>query len=329
MIETAEKTSLTDLVQANALGRNTCRIAVNTRRGRGLIFIEDGGVVDALFGDLAGEDAFCALLNEPDPKTTVSSGIPSPSRRITMGWQSLVASALTRRIEGSVPVPSFAAAPARKAEVPNVVDVAEEPPPPTLFVPKAPIERPASRSAAAPAPRPAPAPVVVVRAPMKEPARPAPAPAHASKGRPAVMALVLAALVAVAGALVVFARPRAGEVTHAPAAPPSSAARPPKPPAAPVEADALVANGGEGPRLLSGAPPASPDPDAAVTPTIVCRILVGEDGSVKEASVFRSRPDLARFEDAALAAVKTYRFQPGTRGGASVPVYTNYPVTFR
>ena len=110
MIETAEKTSLTDLVQANALGRNTCRIAVTTRRGRGLIFIEDGGVVDALFGDLAGEDAFCALLNEADATPTVSRGIPSPSRRITMGWQSLVASALTRRFDGSVPVPSFAGA---------------------------------------------------------------------------------------------------------------------------------------------------------------------------------------------------------------------------
>ena len=308
MIETAEKTSLTDLVQANALGRNTCRIAVTTRRGRGLIFIEGGGVVDALFGNLAGEDAFCALLNEPDAKTTVSSGIPSPSRRITMGWQSLIASALTRRLSGSVPVPSFTGGPAPKDEVPIVVDIEDEPPPATLVVPKATAAR---------------------TAPMREPARPAPLPPPKTKVRPAALVVGLVALAGIAGALVVVARPRVAEKPAPLAAAPVSVPSAAKAPASPVEADALVAAGGEAPRLVSGAPPPSPDPDAAVTPTVVCRILVGEDGAVKEASIFRSRLDLARFEDAALAAVKTYRFQPGSRAGAPVPVYTNYPVTFR
>src|SRR5262245_7875612 len=46
------RSSLPDLVQANALGRNTCRIAVATEMGRGTIHIEEGEVVDARYGDL-------------------------------------------------------------------------------------------------------------------------------------------------------------------------------------------------------------------------------------------------------------------------------------
>ena len=82
------------------------------------------------------------------------------------------------------------------------------------------------------------------------------------------------------------------------------------------------------PVLESGQPPRSPDPDSAVSPTIVCRILVGTDGAVREASIFRSRLDLAKFEEAALSTVKSYRFRPGRRGGRTVPVWINYPVTF-
>ena len=58
-------------------------------------------------------------------------------------------------------------------------------------------------------------------------------------------------------------------------------------------------------------------------------ILIGEDGVVKEASVFRSRLDLARFEEAAISAIKAYRFRPGRRAGRAIPVWTNFPVSFR
>jgi len=349
MIGTAEKTSLTDLVQANALGRNTCRIAVTTRRGRGLIFVEGGHVVDAIFGDLTGEDAFCALLNDDEAKATVSSGIPSPHKRIELGWQSLVASALTRRIEGSVPVPSFTGGAPRRDSAPVVVAVDDEPPPPTLFVPK-----PRAQTAPAPAPtvaaRPAasagakppaagPAPTAftkpaapAISAATKPVASAAPIsttpPKPASASRVPFVVSVLVVLAAIGGGLILFARPRGAE-GPAPAPIRAASAPAPRAAAAPVEADALRSAGGEAPRLLSGTPPASPDPDAAVLPTVVCRILVVEDGSVKEASIFRSRLDLARFEEAALAAVKTYRFQPGSRAGAPVPVWLNYPVTFR
>jgi protein TonB len=64
-------------------------------------------------------------------------------------------------------------------------------------------------------------------------------------------------------------------------------------------------------------------------PTIVCRLLIAADGRVADAKIYRSRLDLAAFEDAALDAVRQYRFTPGRLSGAPVPVWINWPVTFR
>jgi TonB family protein len=83
------------------------------------------------------------------------------------------------------------------------------------------------------------------------------------------------------------------------------------------------------PVLVSGQPPAAPDPGSPLKPTIVCRLLIDPDGQVAEAKVYRSRLDLASFEDAALDAVRRYRFTPGRLNGAPVAVWINWPVSFR
>jgi protein TonB len=61
----------------------------------------------------------------------------------------------------------------------------------------------------------------------------------------------------------------------------------------------------------------------------VCRILVDEHGAVREARIFRSRLDLEIYENAALAAVRTWRFAPGRKGGRPVRTWINYPVSFQ
>jgi TonB family protein len=95
-----------------------------------------------------------------------------------------------------------------------------------------------------------------------------------------------------------------------------------------VEATQLTGPRDVLPTLVSGPPPAAPDPTATLKPTIVCRVLIDADGRVADAKVYRSRLDLAAFEDAALDAVRKYRFTPGRQGGAPVPVWINWPVTF-
>ncbi len=155
---------------------------------------------------------------------------------------------------------------------------------------------------------------------------PAPAPA-AGRGR--VLALGALALL---GALVVagfaFSRLDAAHGGDVAATGSTAGAT-----AAPLAANAVEATALAGPRdalpaLLAGAPPAAPA-GAALRPTIVCRLLVDPAGRVAEAKVYRSRLDLAAFEESALDAVGRYRFAPGRRDGRPVAVWINWPVSFR
>lgn len=315
-----QKSSLTDIIQANAIGSNTCRISATTPPGRGVIFIEDGDVVDAAYGHLAGEDAFHALLNAEVTQTQVSTGAKTQNRRIRSGWQALIARAMTLRFEGRLPVPSFPddGRETEAATVPSRANVpAVDPEPETSEPPDAAPAAPTTQGAPAP-------PVTPVAQPQPNPApRSAPSPRR-SPILPIAAALVLA--LALAGGAWLLRAGRAPSTAPSAAKP---AAGPEAPTAAPVEATELTGEGDSIPALLSGSAPRSPNPESALVPTIVCRLLVAEDGSVKEASIFRSRLDQASFEDVALATVRTYRFHPGRRAGRPVAVWINWPVSFQ
>lgn len=111
-----------------------------------------------------------------------------------------------------------------------------------------------------------------------------------------------------------------------------STARAPLPaaivPATVVDASELTGPGDALPRLMEGAPPSLPRSEYPVAPTIVCRIVVDADGVVQSSRVYRSRLELAQFEEAALTAIERWRFSPGRRRGAPVAVAINWPVTF-
>jgi len=96
-----------------------------------------------------------------------------------------------------------------------------------------------------------------------------------------------------------------------------------------VESTALAGASDVQPQVLAGHTPHAPDGSLAVMPAVVCRILVDEHGAVVDARIFRSRLDLASWEDAALEAVKLYRFTPGQRAGRPVRVWINLPVSFQ
>ena len=355
----SKENSLADLIQANALGRNTCRVTVATSNGRGTFHMVDGEIVDASFGDLAGEPAFYALLNGSDATFSASSGMKPSGRTIETGLQTLMLNAMTLRFEGRVPVPSFPPprepSPFETGPIPGstlpVPRTEADPLARTLTLPVSavpdrvrrsdspvPAGSPASISAS-PSPqvtRPAASPAPPVRAERavpaasvpRGPASPLPR-AGSSKGPtkkgvgPVFIAAGLLLLVA-AGAHFLLGRSPANAGPNKASASPASAV-----PIEPVESALLTGPGDVQPELQSGETPRSPDPESAISPTVVCRILIGEDGVVKEASVFRSRLDLARFEEAAISAIKVYRFRPGRRAGRAVPVWTNFPVSFR
>jgi len=159
------------------------------------------------------------------------------------------------------------------------------------------------------------------RAAAPSPAGTAPtlAPIPAGHGRTLFLGgLALLLVLAVAG----FAFSRLGAPHGGAAVPAQSAA------STAVEATALAGPRDALPALVAGAPPAAPA-GAALKPTIVCRLLIDAAGHVAEAKVYRSRLDLAAFEEAALDAIERYRFAPGRRDGRPVPVWINWPVTFR
>jgi phosphate binding protein len=108
----------------------------------------------------------------------------------------------------------------------------------------------------------------------------------------------------------------------------AAAIAPAVPTMTPLDATDLTGAGDALPQLLDGVPPEPPHAGLAVTPTIVCRLTIGADGVVRDSRVYRSRLDLAAYEDAALAAVERYRFRPAQHHGAPVAVTINWPVGF-
>jgi TonB family protein len=82
------------------------------------------------------------------------------------------------------------------------------------------------------------------------------------------------------------------------------------------------------PERTSGADAETP-PDArtaGVSGSVLCEVVIDEKGRVIDAKVARSVPML---DDAALAAVKTWRFTPSTLAGRAVPVRLTVEVTFQ
>ncbi|MEP0774603.1 MAG: TonB family protein [Acidobacteriota bacterium] len=289
--------SLVDLVQANVLVRNTCRITVAGPAGSGVLYLADGTVVHASYGTLEGRDAFFALVAAGDVFFQVETGFKAPRRTVHEKWENLALEAMRLLDEGKVPL-ALAAPPA------GARAVAATAPPPATRISILPQE---------PVPQPAPFP-----------ARPASRPqAQRTPGRlPLIAGLAALAVLAAAGGYFALAQ-RSQKADDQP-----TAAAGASPKIEPVEASELTLPGDRRPVLVEGTPPPSPLPDLAVRPTIVCRILIGVDGKVQEAQVYQSRLDLAQFEAAALAAVRSYRFTPATRNATPVPVWINWPVSF-
>lgn len=195
------------------------------------------------------------------------------------------------------------------------------------------IEEPLSRllldfaalEAAGLVPRPAPGSALQVEpSPTPEPEErtpPPPDPAGSRAGRgPALLSLVVASLAGLA---------MVGYFTLSRQAAPVVAQGSPRVTQVPIEAAELAPPTDTLPQLLAGQPPVAPASDLAVTPTVVCRVLINDLGEVADVKVFRSRVEIAAFEDAAVAAVQGYRFSPALRAGRPVSVWMNLPVTFR
>ena len=281
--------SLADLVQANIHGRNTCRVLVASGDRRGAFYLADGQVVHATFGDLEGSDAFSAMLAAPEAHFQVDSGLVAKRRTISRDWQALMLEAMRLADEGRLPQPRTAVS----AEL-DAIGMRGE-----------------GSSVAGSA-----------TAPDRQNNTPEQASQKRAISTRAMLGAVATVVLVMAAASAFVLLGKAGKADG-----PSSTGVP-NDAVETVEPTALKGPGDVAPRVVQQIAPRSPDPSLALSPTIVCRVLVNERGEVAEASIFRSRLDLAAFEDAALDAAKKYRFEPGRKNGRPVRVWINLPVSF-
>lgn len=97
--------SLADLVQVCALNRRTCQVHVVAPHAEGDLFLEQGEVVHAWWGDLVGAEAVYAMLNTPDVGFHVRDDVTVAAQTIAADWQQLVLEAARRCDHDLVPRP--------------------------------------------------------------------------------------------------------------------------------------------------------------------------------------------------------------------------------
>lgn len=108
-----------------------------------------------------------------------------------------------------------------------------------------------------------------------------------------------------------------------PVSQPVAVSAPPAPPAppAPVAAPSTITSDSLGTRMVAGQPPRYPVESRRRKEqgTVELLLVLGIDGAVEAISVVRSS-GFARLDDAALSAVRRWRWEPTTRSGAAVKV---------
>ncbi|MDY7093245.1 MAG: DUF4388 domain-containing protein [Acidobacteriota bacterium] len=286
---TTQELSLADLLQVKAMAGGSCRIIVDGRAGAGLILLDHGRVVHAQYGDLQATDAVFALLTEEGTYFQAKSGVEIVRRTMSASAQELVMEAARRQDEGILVTPKPSQA-AREGAEHRPVELSGDDDPPTL---------------------------------PSFPAQVLPADDGGSRTwRPWMVALLVLPLAAVA----VLASTLLQD-SSTPAVAPATA-KPEILQLEPKEATDLAGPSDRLPVLEAGAPPASPEDTSGLKPTIVLRLLIGVDGRVQQAQVYRPREELEAFERIALETVRSYRFSPGLHRGAAVPVWINWPVDF-
>ena len=92
---------LPDMVQILWHGRKTCNLRIECDAGRGEIHFEGGQIVHALFGELAGEEAFYKMLTLADGTFRMDPGFEPSKKTITSSPEGLLLEGMRRLDEAS------------------------------------------------------------------------------------------------------------------------------------------------------------------------------------------------------------------------------------
>jgi uncharacterized protein DUF4388 len=92
---------LPDMVQVLFHGRKSGSLRIRTRDGSGEIHFVDGNVVNALWGEARGEEAFYAMLRLDDGEFGLDPSFRSTSRVIHQSSEALLLEGMRRLDEGT------------------------------------------------------------------------------------------------------------------------------------------------------------------------------------------------------------------------------------
>ena len=104
------RVGLQDVLQMECLARSSSVLEVSTSQARGSIFVQDGQIVHAQVGELAGEEAFNQLMALAGGNFTLKPFSEPPARTISGSWELLLMEAARKRDEANEASPSPSAA---------------------------------------------------------------------------------------------------------------------------------------------------------------------------------------------------------------------------
>jgi CheY-like chemotaxis protein len=87
---------LTDIIQMNCLSRVTTALTLTKDSEKGVIYLNEGEIVDAECGEERGTDAFYKIMSWQEGEFVSNIGIVSPLQTIHQSWEHLLVEAMRK-----------------------------------------------------------------------------------------------------------------------------------------------------------------------------------------------------------------------------------------
>jgi DNA-binding NarL/FixJ family response regulator len=97
------RVGLQDVIQMECLSRKSSVLEIKAGGARGQIFLREGSIIHAWYGDLRGQDAFNALLAFEGGQFNLNSWSDPPEETLGGSWEFLVMEAARNRDEAGTP----------------------------------------------------------------------------------------------------------------------------------------------------------------------------------------------------------------------------------
>ena len=90
---------LVDIIQMCCVSKRTGRISIARKADRGVIYLKAGQIIDAVTGDVEGEDAVYEIIGWSSGQFNFEEGVQPDKETVQGGWEHLVMEAVRRRDE--------------------------------------------------------------------------------------------------------------------------------------------------------------------------------------------------------------------------------------